>query len=198
MIVDNVRAVRPLLVFDLDETLVSSSDRGHWRYLPHDGRMTWTRGDGLEGCMYVSIRPYARQMLRTARYFYDVAVWTRGDQQYADYCAGLLGGEWAFVWARNRCVYKGMEPVFKPLKKIVDRSSWPWKKPDVLMIDDERISGQRNHGNLVVAPVWRASGDSAVDGADRWCIDLTTDLLRWRHCPDMRRRDRWSAVDGFE
>ena len=132
---------RPLLILDLDETLVyatkKSADVGHdFRVLDY----------------YVRKRPHLDEFLERIFDWFEVAVWTSAGGIYAAEVVSLLFSEsqkLRFVWDGRRCTSRrDPETDFfyniKDLKKV-KRSGFNLER--VVMIDDTPRKLSRNYGN---------------------------------------------------
>lgn len=193
---------RPLLILDLDETLV------HARPAPGTSSGTtpgtapgtasgWAPGGVRCGPYLVAPRPGLDAFLTRCRQLYDLAVWTSAT---ADYAACVLAAFLAdvplvFVWSRERCTrrvdHETHEPYWvKDLGKVRRRGH---DLARVLAIDDLPRTYERNHGNLVRVSPFTGDPD------DGELAPLATYLESLAAVPDVRRlekrgwRDRMAA-----
>ncbi len=134
---------RPLLILDLDETLI------------HAVEAPLTRDASFRcGPYHVYERPFARQFCVSCSRYYDLAVWTSSTPDYARVVVDhVLGGvPTAFLWTRDQCTRR-FDPEaqdyywVKDLKKV-KRSGYDLDR--VLVVDDTRQKLERNHGNLIL------------------------------------------------
>lgn len=147
---------RPLLVLDLDETLVHATETP----------LTIVAHDHEVGRYFLHLRPGLRAFIDEVANHYRLAVWTSSSPSYADAVCPLVftGAErLEFVWASDRCTptrHFGTDTWCdaKPLKKLKRRG---YDLARVLVVDDSPEKHTRNYGNLVqVAPF---IGDPADD-----------------------------------
>lgn len=85
----------PLLILDLDETLIYGAERERLR--PCDFRV---------GPFHVYKRPHLDEFLRRVGQHYRLAIWSSGSSDYVSRIAQHIlppSLEWAFVWSRDRC-----------------------------------------------------------------------------------------------
>jgi RNA polymerase II subunit A small phosphatase-like protein len=157
--------MRPLLVLDLDETLVYASETP----LPRSG-------DFRLGPYHVYRRPGVVDFLCSVSGHYDLAVWTSSSPGYARGIVDAIfaGRSLRFVRASDRCTptrdFENDSWVnAKRLSKLKRRG---FDLERVLMIDDSPEKHTRNYGNLIrVLPF---EGDLADDELPR----LATYLLQ--------------------
>lgn len=134
-----------LIILDLDETLLHSSEVGLAR-----------EPDVLIGHYLTYIRPFTSEFIQFCFLnFSHVAVWTSASTDYANAaCAFLFGSQrdqLAFVWANTRCTQK-FNPEFydwdwiKDLKKV-KRRGFPLEH--IIMVDNTPSKLRRQYGNLV-------------------------------------------------
>lgn len=177
---------RPLLILDLDETLVwASRDEPDAGYHFRTARY------------YVTKRPHLEPFLAQAFAWFDVAVWTSSGERYATTVIDRVfhdAPRLVFAWSSRRCTRRfdadtGELYWLKDLKKV-KRIGFPLGR--TLMIDDSPEKLERNYGNhLCVLPF-------EGDPADRELLDLlpyldwirTQDDFRTIEKRDWRRRKR--------
>lgn len=133
--------VRPLLILDLDETVVWATD--------DDALANF---DFRVAQYYVTKRPHLDTFLETVSNWYEMAVWTSSSDEYArqvvdhvfQKCPPLC-----FVWARSRCTRRIDEDTheeysLKNLKKVKGEG---YRLERILIIDDTPQKVQKNYGN---------------------------------------------------
>ena len=104
---------RPLVVLDLDETLIFSSD------YPLDRPASFN----VFG-LYVYKRPFLNYFLSALHYRYDIAIWSAGTKEYVDIIIShIIPPEirLKFVWCKKQCIKEwvaGRLEFTKPLSKI--------------------------------------------------------------------------------
>lgn len=145
--------LRPLLILDLDETLIYGSEARLHR--PADFRV---------GPFHVYQRPGLEPFLAAVTQHYDVAIWSSAS---ADYVAGIAAAlarfvpQWKFIWARDRCTERlhpeTLETCFlKDLRKV-KRSGINLDR--VLIVDDTPSKVSRNYGNAIYICAFTGSDD---------------------------------------
>src|SRR3954447_7252138 len=91
-------ANRPLLILDLDETLIFGSEVELER-----------RADFIVGPYYVYQRPHLNEFLTLVAKSYDLAIWSSATLDYVGAIASRIRSpeiEWRFIWARERCTQR--------------------------------------------------------------------------------------------
>lgn len=134
---------RPLLILDLDETLMHASDSQ--LATPHDFRLAW---------YFVYKRPHVAAFIDFCRRHFELAVWTSSSADYATAIVDELFGDpeaLAFLWCREHCVTctdpATYDTVYiKDLKKVKKQG---FDLDRVIALDDSPEKLQRNYGNLV-------------------------------------------------
>jgi RNA polymerase II subunit A small phosphatase-like protein len=134
---------KPLLILDLDETLIYASLRP--LASKHDFRCA---------SYYIHKRPFVHEFLETCAGIYDLAVWTSSTSDYARCVRSVVFGErhLEFLWARDRCTRQFDAETrehywVKDLKKV-KRAGYDLRR--VLTVDDTARNLERSYGNLVV------------------------------------------------
>jgi TFIIF-interacting CTD phosphatase-like protein len=134
---------RPLLILDLDETLIYGSER-----------------EGLCKCdfrvdqFYVHKRPHLHEFLCGVADRYILAVWSSASSAYVELISRQIippGIQWAFVWNRERCtVSRNPETLeveyAKDLKKVKRKG---YDLARVLIVDDTHHKVARHYGNAI-------------------------------------------------
>ena len=167
-------AKAPLLVLDLDETLLYAEEVPLER--PPDFEV---------GPYSVYRRPYLAWFLAHVAKRYEVAVWTSSNAAYArEICATLFPGDAppAFLWARERCTHR----------RDLDSDAWTHAKHlsklkrrgydlrRTLVVDDSPEKHRRNYGNLVrVAPYLGAVEDDELPRLAAY-LDAIVDVADYR------------------
>lgn len=144
----------PLLILDLDETLIHATDS------PHDSN--WD----FELFSYkVYKRPYLDQFLATLKDYYTIAVWSSASDDYvAKVVEEIFGKDYPllFVWGRSKATPKINYPdidvghhftpfnhyhYVKRLSKVKRKFKIPLER--MLIVDDTPFKCQYNYGNAV-------------------------------------------------
>jgi TFIIF-interacting CTD phosphatase-like protein len=164
---------RPLLILDLDETLVYSTKKA----LPckHD----------FECCEYlVYKRPAVNIFIESMATRYDLAVWTSSSSDYA-HCieAGIFANvPLRFLWSRDNCTRRfdaEMQEHYwvKNLKKV-KRAGFDLER--VLFVDNTPQKLESNFGNIV------AVRDFEGNQSDRELVALAEYLVNIVDTPNFR------------
>ena len=134
--------MKNLLILDLDETLVYATKE---RIRPDN--------ESVAGSYFVFFRPHLERFLKKLDEFYQIAVWTSSNSNYAEAVVGALPfvSEPVFVWSRKRCtqVYDSEAHKFrfvKDLKKVRKRG---YDLNRVVVVDDSPKKLTRSYGNHV-------------------------------------------------
>jgi RNA polymerase II subunit A small phosphatase-like protein len=166
---------RPLLILDLDETLVWATREAS--EAPHDFRVFG---------YYVTKRPHLQTFLDRVFSWFDVAVWTSSGEHYASAVVTVIfenPSRLLFVWCASRCTERidretGEQYNLKDLKKV-KRKGFPLER--MLVIDDSPEKIGRQYGNhLRLHPF---EGDTK----DRELLDVLP-FLDWIRTQDDFRR----------
>jgi len=181
------RLDRPLLILDLDETLIHAVQ----------GREVPSSTDAflIEGYS-VSCRPDLALFLDYCFKYFKVAIWTSST---ADYCAQILdviadGRSFEFVWARDRCSRR-YEPELqsyywhKALKKVLRLG---YQKERILAIDDSPEKWRSSYGNLIRV------NEFAGDPEDDELVQLMHYLEKIRGEPEFRTIEKrnWRRAES--
>lgn len=168
---------RPLLILDLDETLIFGSES------PLEIEPDFRCGE-----IFIHKRPFVDEFIPSCAKSYNLAVWTSSTADYAECIREYLFPHTPlqFMWARERCTrrldFETQEHYWvKDLKKV-KRAGYDLSR--VLMIDDTPQKLERNFGNLVVVSEY--SGDLA----DRELVHLREYLLRLADENDFRKIEK--------
>ncbi|MBN1895831.1 HAD family hydrolase [bacterium] len=145
---------RPLLILDLDETLISAVEE-----TPAGGFDFQIPG------FFVRKRPHIDRFLQGVREWFDLAIWTSGTEAYAEEVVARVfppGAGFQFVWGRSRCVIRYDEELrrhffLKDLKKV-KRLGFDLRR--VLIIDDSPEAVGRNYGNHLFLRPFRGEQDN--------------------------------------
>jgi len=136
--------MKPLLVLDLDYTLVFSE------IIEIEGKAPdFILDFGQEGTIYTYVRPYLKDLFEYAFEHFNVAVWTSASKDYAEQVLQKLGilDKLYFVWYRDTIDSSFTTPVIKDLNKVSKAYAVPMCS--ILIVDDDISSACRNHDNLV-------------------------------------------------
>lgn len=176
-------ATPPLLILDLDETLIHGTESRLHR-----------DPDFTVGPFCIYKRPHLEYFLAETTPNFDVAIWSSASEDYVERIALALGGyvpKWQFVWSRARCVQR-MHPemmttmFIKDLRKVKRRG---YNLNRVLIVDDTRHKLSRNYGNAIyIAPFEGGDDDTEL-------LQLAKYVNSLRHEPNFRRIEKrgWRA-----
>lgn len=147
---------RPLLVLDLDETLIYSVEEPLVRVPDH-----------RIGPFQVYRRPQLERFLTGVAEEYDLAVWSSATPDYVRaVVAAVIPSDidLAFVWGRDRCTQRydpeQLESYFvKDLKKVRRRG---YSLARLLIVEDTPQKVERQYGNAVYVPSWEGSQEDEV------------------------------------
>jgi TFIIF-interacting CTD phosphatase-like protein len=154
----SVNRSRPLLLLDLDETLIHSSTKT----LPGLEEIA----SFADGKVYA--RPHLAAFLRTVAPLYSLGIWTAAGSSYASVVASAIFSEpdnLALVWSRAKCTSSydpenGELRHLKDLKKI-KRAGFDLGR--TLLVDDIPANVRRHYGNHVrISPFTGDPHDSAL------------------------------------
>lgn len=135
---------RPLLILDIDETVIHGRERPLNR-----------PGDFCAGQYHIYERPYLAQFLSECSEVYDIACWSAATHDYLEIVvnnlAKYLSTPLVFVWDRSRCTVRTdfalQEQFFlKDLHKV-KRKGYDLER--VLILEDEPRKVNRNFGNAI-------------------------------------------------
>jgi RNA polymerase II subunit A small phosphatase-like protein len=141
---------KPLLILDLDETLLHAidiEDRNNNKPIPGLTIDFWV------GKILVYKRPHLSEFLTRVWQRYDVAIWSSGGKDYVEGAVKVIMADDPqplFVWTSSRCTQrKDFEPYreynIKNLQKL-------WKRFDrkrILIVDDSPEKCVRNYGSAI-------------------------------------------------
>lgn len=158
----------PVLVLDLDETLLHSTIDPN------------TPADFTFGAYKTRLRPHLREFLQAIDPWWHVGIFTAAGHLYAQ---AMLEGirahapfplEPVFVFDRRRCTPRqdpdtGETTWLKDLKKVRRRG---FNLERVLVLDDRPAGLARHRGNLLHAPAWEG------DPTDTFLLDVLPTLER--------------------
>lgn len=169
----------PLLVLDLDETIIYSADAP----LPD---LHVFRADGH----HTHVRPYLESFLEAMSQHFRIAVWTAASMGYA---TTIVQNTFPsdkpplFVWGYKRCT----------LKRDFDEDSWVATKPlvkirrslkiplsRILIVEDDPLKVKANYGNAVYVKPFQG------DPADDELKHLVTYLTNLAKAPDFRKVEK--------
>jgi RNA polymerase II subunit A small phosphatase-like protein len=150
------RAQRPLLVLDLDETLVHAEEKGK----PFLGRSPdFTTSDYV-----VYKRPHLDEFLSRMWKLYDIAVWSAAGTLYVNRVVEVIFAgqkQPVFVFSGTRTTrrfdHDRHEAYYiKDLKKVRKRG---FDLRRVLIADDLELNAQRNYGNAIYVKEFNGEAD---------------------------------------
>lgn len=143
--------MKPLLILDLDETLIYSTPKYSYKEQIYDFL--------IEEHYYVKKRPYVDTFLKNMSEHFELGVWTASTRDYATEIVNQLfiknNLQLVLFHSREKCtkqeysrsLYDSFPQNYyiKDLKKIKKQ----FNLDKVLIVDDLPIGLQRNYGNLI-------------------------------------------------
>ncbi|MCP3914764.1 MAG: HAD family hydrolase [bacterium] len=175
----------PLIIFDLDETAVHTVDGEH---------SSRCRTEQLDRHTVLE-RPFLGELLERLAPSWQVAVWTAGTEDYAEFVADRFFRARCpleFTWGRRRCTQKydpelGCNYFIKDLKKAFKRG---YRKERVLMVDNTPRKIERQYGNHLRVRAFRG------DPADVELKQLIDYLEQLRSRPNFRLVEKrgWNSL----
>ncbi|MFB9048207.1 NIF family HAD-type phosphatase [Sphingobium indicum] len=178
---------RPLLILDLDETLIHAREEALDR--PADFQVFG---------YHVYRRPYLTDFLNSVRADFDLAVWSSASDDYViaivDHLFGT-GFPLRFVWGRSRATLMRLmrdeygyahDPwdhrrYLKPLKKV---KRMGWRLERMLIVDDTPEKCIRNYGNAIHPLPFEG------DDSDAELLLLADYLATLKEEPNVRRIEK--------
>lgn len=175
------RRERPLIVFDLDETLIHA--RASCLPRPPDLRV---------GVYDVYLRPGLQDCLETLAETYDLALWSTGGFHYVQLMrahAMPASVRFQFAWARPMCeavgeTEQGWPILVKDLSKLVD---YGFSLERMVLVDDTPHKAQRNRSQYIPIKAYRGEAD------DRELWALTKFLVGLSGARDFRREQGYRS-----
>ncbi len=172
-----------LIVLDLDETLIHSSDL----------RIS---SDFEFGSFSVLVRPFAKEFVRYLLDRFDVGIWTSSTFDYASEILHGLGfnqDEFAFVWAREKCTISYDSELMTQVyvKDLVKLKKFGYSLARILAIDDSPEKLSRQFGNLIRVSEW--TGDSQDDELMR----LLKYIVKVGSYPSVRRIEKRGWISSL-
>ena len=164
-----VRDPRPLLILDLDETLIFGTEES----LPDQDPITKV------GPYFIHARPHVREFIDSVKRDFRLAVWTAASASYAEKVTAALfdsNTPLEFTFTDERCTKRiNLESsevtAIKDLKKV--KRSRGEDLAQVLVVDDRPEGLSRNYGNLIkVRPFNGDVSDSELLKLARYLKDL--------------------------
>jgi RNA polymerase II subunit A small phosphatase-like protein len=157
----------PLLILDLDETLILGTET------------RLDRPPDLEVGEYaIYRRPHLAEFLAEVRSHYRLAVWTAATSCYAEPIVSTVFPpevRLEFFWCRDRCIFRRKEESpdghrIKDLKKLKRRG---YNLDRVLFVDDRACGLERNYGNhVLVAPYTGNLEDDELRWLARYLVQV--------------------------
>jgi hypothetical protein len=136
-------AWQPLLILDLDETLIHAADRPLTP--PHDFRA---------GPYHVHRRPFLDEFIATVASAYRLAVWSSSSPDYVEFITHRIipdGIPLAFAWSQTRCIQR-YHPEYQIrywVKDLARVKRLGYDIRRIIMVDDTPSKLERSYGNAV-------------------------------------------------
>lgn len=186
---------KPLIILDIDETLVHTTDD----HFPDLDPQIIHKLCHYEKHHTVYKRPHVDDFLKFCFEHFDVGIWTAAGAGYADWVLSYLLTEeqrksLIFVHTENRCtqIYSMFAPSsefeypfikVKDLKKIFKRkfNGIRYPRHRILIVDDTPHTYRRNYGNAIPIPSFYCSNsDRFLLKLQGYLITLLNDVQDWR------------------
>lgn len=145
--------MKKLLILDLDETLISTTNN---KPLSYDFSFV------LQNLIYyVNIRPNLNIFIDFCFKYFNLAIWSAGDEEYVNeiikYIFKNRQNQLLFIWSKKKCTqiiktynfYNQNVILIKNLKKIWRKKSFNFDKTNTLIIDDTPYTYIKNYGNAI-------------------------------------------------
>jgi RNA polymerase II subunit A small phosphatase-like protein len=140
---------KPILVLDLDETIVYSTSLKVARdsFPIKVGRYR----------MHVQVRPHAQAFVAALADHYDILVFTAASKEYTDQ---IVDAAFSFILRENRFYSDSCTNVNG--YRVKDLSILGWPEQQIVLIDDMLGSGLMQPQNVFVVPAWMGDSDDNV------------------------------------
>lgn len=146
-----------LLVLDLDETLIYSSEK----------ELGSIKHDFVCGEFFVYKRPGLDEFIQSVKEDFIVAIWSSASDKYvAEIVSKIFPANMKleFIWARDKCTIKRdyeLDCYFftKPLKKL-KRKGYDLNR--ILIVDDTPEKGRDNFGNIIYISEFKGVPDNEL------------------------------------
>ncbi len=171
---------KPLLIFDLDETLIHASEAELTR-----------QADYTFDLYFIYERPYLREMLIDLSRHFILSVWSSAGDDYVAFLADKIKPsevDFAFAWGNSRCTLR-FDPEsasyfnLKNLKKV-KRKGFSLRR--TLIVDNTPAKVSANYGNAIYIP------DFTGDPEDQELLRLRDYLLLIKDKEDFTRIEKRS------
>lgn len=170
---------KPLLILDLDETLIYSVDKKN--YLNNGYDLI------IDNEYFTKKRPYVDEFIQSVKEHYNLAVWTAATEDYGQIIINELffknNIKLEFFFSREKCIPKekprSMYDYFPERYYIKDLSKIKklYKLEKVLMVDDLPIGLQRQYGNLIRVNSFTGNDeDQELKYLEKYLIDIKDEL----------------------
>ena len=142
---------QPLLVLDIDETLLFAATSPLPRACDYKAQRTW-----------IYKRPHVDPFLRFCATHFETAVWTGARRSYTDEILRYVFSDFrpAFVLCEQHCI--NMSPIDRrhiAIKPLSNLSRLGYSLDRILAVDDTPENHCLNPENLIHIPPYRAAGE---------------------------------------
>jgi TFIIF-interacting CTD phosphatase-like protein len=145
-----------LLILDLDETLIYSSEKK----LDRNPEFIFEQ-------YYVYLRPHLEQFLNELAPNFSLAIWSSGNDAYVEYIVNKIKPdsiEFEFVWGRSKCTPRRdleVDEYFfeKKLKKV---KKFGHSLEKILIVDDTSQKARSNYGNAIYSDEYKGEPDDTM------------------------------------
>lgn len=145
---------QPLLVLDLDETLIHSSSTQYENV-----------GETFRVFnFHVHLRPGLEHFLQTVFAHFKVAVWTSADYEYARQIVKQVfppEHSLEYLWAREDCAWRYVPELdkYEYLKDFKELKERGWNLDRTIAVDDSPEKHVDQSDNLILIPAWVGETD---------------------------------------
>jgi RNA polymerase II subunit A small phosphatase-like protein len=160
---------KPLLILDLDETLIYGTESELER--PADFQV---------GPFHVYRRPHLDAFLAAVSEWYTLAIWSSATIDYVTGIASQIrppDTQWLFVWGRDRCIQRTDHERFETiyLKDLKKTKPFGFGLGQILFVDDTPSKLSRNYGNAIYVAAFEGSlADDELPRLQRYLETIRT------------------------
>lgn len=161
--------MKPLFIFDIDETLVHTFDsKSGYKSAEKEPLYELYTMDIEDDFFWGYVRPFTRELLMLCSKYGNVAFWSAGDEDYVREVVKILLNpipevKPLFVWSRGSCVYMpdnklnkktlNEGDLKKPLEKVCIHKNI--SMDHIMIFDDRNDVGSENSANLLWVNAFR-------------------------------------------
>ena len=151
---------KPLLVLDLDETLVYTTQLNSTKIEEDIVDNFVAQFD--DEIYVIKKRPHLDEFLEEAKKYFKISIWTAGEEEYANTVVSEIFDdiELEFVYSRKNCKIeidletKQIKKIRKPISTIMSENKY-FNEKNILIVDDNPTIFEDNSGNALCIPSWK-------------------------------------------